>query len=91
MNQQKIVCCKKDKNQPLEVSYKKTVLKHFVIFRGKYLFWSLFLMRRRAESLQLYYKETPAKVFFCDYCQISKNTYFEEHLRTAASENIRSF
>ena len=22
----------------------------------------------------------------CEYCKISKNTYFEEHLRTAASE-----
>ena len=23
---------------------------------------------------------------FCEYCEISMNTYFEEHLRTAASE-----
>ena len=25
-------------------------------------------------------------MFSCEYCKISKNTYFEEHLRTAASE-----
>ena len=25
-------------------------------------------------------------MFSCEYCEISKNTYFEEHLRTAASE-----
>ena len=25
-------------------------------------------------------------MFSCKYCEISKNTYFEEHLRTAASE-----
>ena len=25
-------------------------------------------------------------MFFYEYCEISKNTYFEEHLRTAASE-----
>ena len=25
-------------------------------------------------------------MFFCEYCEISKNTYFEEDLRTAASE-----
>ena len=24
-------------------------------------------------------------VFFCEYCDTFKNTYFEEHLRTAAS------
>ena len=25
-------------------------------------------------------------MFSCEYCKISKNTYFEEHLHTAASE-----
>ena len=25
-------------------------------------------------------------MFSCEYCEISKNNYFEEHLRTAASE-----
>ena len=25
-------------------------------------------------------------LFPCEYCKIFKNTYFEEHLRTAASE-----
>ena len=24
-------------------------------------------------------------MFSCEYCEIFKNTYFEEHLRTAAS------
>ena len=27
-------------------------------------------------------------MFSCEFCEISKNTYFEEHLRTAASELI---
>ena len=27
-------------------------------------------------------------MFFCEYCEISNNTYFEEHLHTAASEVI---
>ena len=35
--------------------------------------------------MQLYLKETPAQVFSCEYCKIFNNTYFEEHLRTAAS------
>ena len=30
-------------------------------------------------------KEALAHVFFCEFCEIIKNTYFEEHLRTAAS------
>ena len=27
-------------------------------------------------------------MFSCEFCEISKNTYFEEHLCTAASELI---
>ena len=33
-------------------------------------------------------KETPTQVFFFKYCEIFKNTYFEEHLRRAASGNL---
>ena len=32
-------------------------------------------------------KKTPAEMFSCEYCKISNNTCFEEHLRTTASEN----
>ena len=39
-------------------------------------FWSLFL----------YSRETPTQMFSCKYCEIFKNNYSEEHLRTAASE-----
>ena len=31
-------------------------------------------------------KETPTQMFSCEYWEISKNSYFEEHLRAAASE-----
>ena len=37
--------------------------------------WSLFLIYL-----------PPTDMFTCDYCVIFKNTYFEEHLQTAASE-----
>ena len=30
-------------------------------------------------------KETLAQVFSCEYCEISKNTFFTEHLWMAAS------
>ena len=36
-------------------------------------------------GLQLYYKKIATQVLSCEYCDIFKNTYFEEHLRTAAS------
>ena len=28
--------------------------------------------------------------FYCEYCELFKNTYFQEHLRTAASANWRA-
>ena len=33
----------------------------------------------------MYYKEIPTQVLSCEYCEIFKKTYFEKHLRTAAS------
>ena len=44
-----------------------------------------FYLSYRPGGLQFYYKETPTQVFSCEYCEISKNTYFEGHLRLAAS------
>ena len=38
-------------------------------------------------SKSLFNKVTGLKVFPCEYCKIFKNTYFEEHLRTAASSS----
>ena len=29
-------------------------------------------------------------MFSCEYCEIFKNTYFEEHLRTAAPDNNKT-
>ena len=33
----------------------------------------------------LQHQETPTQMFSCEYCEIFKNTYFEELLRTTAS------
>ena len=41
----------------------------------------------RHSGLQPYLKrekDIPTQVFSCEYCEIFKNAYFEEHLRTAA-------
>ena len=37
-------------------------------------------------SQQLYSQETPIQMFSCEYCDIFKNTHFEEDLRMAASD-----
>ena len=39
-----ILFSEKLQKQAPELFYKKTVLKNFAIFTGKYLFWSLFLI-----------------------------------------------
>ena len=43
---------------------------------------------RPVTDLQLYQKETSTQLFSCEYCEVFKNTYFEEHLRTADSGQI---
>ena len=56
-----------------QMFFKISVLKNFTNFTEKHLFWSLF-----PSCLELYQKETPAQVFFCEVCKIFKNI----HLRT---------
>ena len=53
----------------------KSILRNFAKFTGKRLCQSLFFNK----------KETLAQVFSCDFCEISKNTFFIEHLWTTAS------
>ena len=54
--------------------YKKAVLENFAIFTGTQLRRGLCVIKLEAQ------------LFYCEYCQIFKNTYYEEHLLTAASE-----
>ena len=41
--------------------------------------------------MQLYKKETPRQVFFCEICEVFKNTFFEERLRRSASIKLPKF
>ena len=67
------------KKQPPEMFYKEAVVKNFAIFAGKHLCWSLFLI-----MLQTF---RPASLLKINSNTILlKNTCFEEHLRTTASE-----
>ena len=57
------------------------------ILTGKQLCWSLYLVKlkafRTATSLK---RDSKTGVFFCEYCETFKNTYFEKHLQMAASD-----
>ena len=68
--------------------FKIGVLKIFAIFTGKHLCWRLFFDKVHTSM-------RPTQVFSSEYWDIFKNTYFKEHLRTAASvlylELIRAY
>ena len=58
-------------------SIKKGVLRNFTKFTGKRM--------HQIVGLQLIKKETLAQVFSCEFYEISKNTFFTEHLWTTVS------
>ena len=53
------------------------MLRNLTKFTGKHLCQSLFFNK---------VAETLAQVFSCEFCQISKNTFFTEHLRVTLSK-----
>ena len=57
--------------QPPKVFFKKDVLKNFSEFAGKYLCQSI--------------KETLAQMFYCEFWELFKSTFFTEQLRTTVS------
>ena len=51
-----------------------------------------FKYSRMAEGVQHYWKKILTKVFSCKYCEFFKTPiYFEDYLRTAASESKAEF
>ena len=44
-----------------------------------------FSIKLQAEAYNYIKKETLAQVFSCEFCEISKNTFFTEHLWDTAS------
>ena len=57
---------------------KKGLLRNFTKFTGKQLCQSLFF-NKVADLTQ---------VFSCEFCEISKNTFFKEHLWATASDSL---
>ena len=47
-----------------------------------------FLIKLQASASNLIKKETLPWVFSCEFCKISKNTFFTEHVRATASVRI---
>ena len=84
-------------------SMKKDVLRNFAKSAGKHLCQSLILNKVvgvspffnclisfQPQACNFIKKETLAQVFSCEFCEISKNTFFTEHLCTTASEYLKS-
>ena len=68
-------------------SLKKDVLKNFKKFSGKHRGRVFVLIKLQASACNFIKKETLAQVFSCQFCEISKNTFFIEHLRATDSKN----
>ena len=67
-----------------QVFNKTAFLKKFRKIRRKTpALESLIKWKCRPSVLKLYQKEASTQVFFCEYCEIFKNTFFGEHLWTA--------
>ena len=71
------------KSRRLQMFFKISVLKNFAIFTGKHLCWSYFLIELQRPAILL--KRDSNTVSFCEYCEIFKDAYFEEHMQTVAS------
>ena len=47
------------------------------------------LFFKKVAGVKFNKKETLAQVFSCEFCEISKNTHFKEHLYTTASKKMK--
>ena len=50
-----------------------------------------FLIKLHVQAFNFITKETLAQLFSCEFCEISKNTFFTEHLWATAPERATSF
>ena len=64
---------------------KKGVFRNFAKFTGKHLCQSLFFNKVAGEACNFIKKETLVQLFSCEFCEISKNTFFYRTPPVAAS------
>ena len=80
-----------DKSSHRMCSMKKPVRKNFAIFTGttcvEVSFGDEVEIKLQAVRCVTLLKRDSTQMFSCEYYKISNNSCFEEHLRTAASEN----
>ena len=72
--------------QPLEVFYKRVVLKNFAKFTRKDLCQRLFLNKVASGTCNFIEKKTQAQVFSYKFCEIFKNNFFSEQPQENGSE-----
>ena len=81
-----------DRNSRPEVFCKEGVLRNFTKFTGKHLCQRLFFNKVAGlRSATLLKKSLWHRCFFCEFCKISKNTFFYRTRPVAASAMILSF
>ena len=74
-----------------DVFCKIGALRDFAEFTGKHERQSPFFNKvagLRPEACNFIKKEALAQVFFCEFCEISKNTYLTEHVWATTSEML---
>ena len=71
--------CSKFRSSHQKCPLRKGVPRNFTKFTGKHLCQS--------QACNFVKKETLAQVFSCEFCEISRNTFFTEHLWATASQN----
>ena len=64
-------------------SVRKRVLRNFAKFTGKHLCQSLFLNKNAENFIK---KETLAKAFPCEYCEVAKKAFLQRTPPVAASD-----
>ena len=75
-------------NQPPELFCKKRCSENFHnIHRKTTVLGSLFIKLQACNFIK---KWTPTQIFQCKYCETLKNTYFDNHLRTAVSRKTKN-
>ena len=75
----------KIQKQPRRCSVREGVFRTFSKFTRKHLHQSLFV--KKLQACNFIKKKTLAQMFSCEFCEISKNNIFTEHLWATASEN----
>ena len=73
-----------------DVFCEKGALRNFAKFKEKYLCQSLSLNKAAGAACNFIKKETLAQVFSCEFCDISKNTFFYRTPPLAASDGLKS-